>query len=313
MQLSSKKRQRYASTLDEIRCMIHYWIADTKQAIADAQRSIAAANKGGAPWQKLSALREFGYTYYYAPTAAEYRTQMCEQWDLSYQLYLQLEPNGPSSDGPQGIQPYIAAHLVSAIADMSRLDLEAAGEKTTLLSEYLGKTGMPFYELKLRLLRAEYLILNDFQEPRTLEHREEVHRLIQQAADQCVIYYDMQDYPNCFYLQALAYMLNGQHELAEDSFLKTCYVLRKIMARHKEAAQIERVWSYFYKDMALQLRKMERPIPEEVISGIHTREIREAVCCIQKCSDLDIRLMWQDRSAVTSVTDGDRQWNFPKI
>ena len=66
MRLSTKKRQRYASTLDEIRCMIHYWIADTKQAVEDARRSIAEAAAGEVPWQKLSALREFGYTYYYA-------------------------------------------------------------------------------------------------------------------------------------------------------------------------------------------------------------------------------------------------------
>lgn len=313
MRLSEKKRQRYASTLDEIRCMIHYWIADTKQAVEDARRSIAEAGAGEVPWQKLSALREFGYTYYYAPDAASCRKQMCHQWDLGYQLYFQLEKSGPSREGPHGLQPYIATHLVSAIADMSRLDLESAGEKVVLLSEYLDKTGMPFYELKLRLLRAEYLLLNDFQRHRTLVRQEEVHRLIQQATDQCVIYYDMQDYPNCFYLQALAYMLSGSCALAEDSFLKTCFVLRKLMIQRKEAVQVERVWGYFYQDMALCLRRMGRPIPEHVISGIHTREIREAVVHIQKCSDRDIQLMWQDRSAVTAVTDADRQWNFPKI
>lgn len=313
MRLSTKKRQRYASTLDEIRCMIHYWIADTKQAVEDARRSIAEAAAGEVPWQKLSALREFGYTYYYAPDAASCREQMCDRWDLGYQLYFQLEKEGLPREAPHGLQPYIATHLVSAIADMSRLDLEAAGEKVALLSEYLDKTGMPFYELKLRLLRAEYLLLDDFQRHRILVRQEEVHRLIQQAADQCVIYYDMQDYPNCFYLQALAYMLSGNSELAEDSFLKTCLVLHKLMIQHKEAAQVERVWGYFYRDMALCLRKMGRPIPEHVISGILTREIRESVAHIQKCSDTDIQLMWQDRSAVTAVTDADRQWNFPKV
>lgn len=313
MRLSVKERQRYASTLDEIRCMIHYWLADTRQAAADARRSVAEADAGGAPWQKLSALREFGYTYYYAPDAASCREQMCGQWDLGYQLYFQLEKDGPSREGPHGLQPYIATHLVSAIADMSRLDLEAAGEKVALLSEYLDKTGMPFYELKLRLLRAEYLLLNDFQNQRTLVRQEEVHRLIRQAADQCVIYYDMQDYPNCFYLEALAYMLSGNYSLAEDSFLKTCSVLHKLMIRHKEAVQIERAWGYFYQDMALCLRKIGRPIPERVISGIHTREIREAVAHIQTCSDTDIQFMWQDRNAVTAVSDGSRQWNFPKV
>lgn len=313
LSLTDTEKQKYISEIFHIKCMMHYWYGETKLAINDAENAIKSSDRGNAMWQMLSALREYGYTYYYAQNAAEQRKYMCERWDQALELYFSLQPNGATGLHGSALQPYIATHLVSAIADMARSDMEAAEQKVNLLTEYLDKTNMPFYDIKIRLLRAQCLLMQEFNRNHIVNDAEEIHLLIGQATDKCAIYYNLQDYPNCFYMEAVTFLLSGEHKKAMDSYLKTCCVLQKQVNMYAEATSIENVWRYFYEDMAMQLKKMDIAFPKELLSNIHSREIQNAVHHIMHTSQFDFDCMWDGRVASTAVTDHTGQWVFPKI
>lgn len=307
------RKQKYVAEIFHIKCMMHYWCGETKLAITDAENAIKSAEKGNALWQKLSALREYGYTYYYAQNAAEQREHMCARWDQAMDLYSALQPDGATGLHGSELQPYIASHLVSAIADLARSDMVSAEQKVDMLTKYLDKTDMPFYDIKIRLLRAQFLLMQEFNLNHIVNDTEEIHLLIGQATDKCAIYYNLQDYPNCFYMEAVTFLLSGEHKKALDGYLKTCHVLQKQVDMYSEAASIEKVWRYFYEDMAMQLRKMNVAFPEKLLRNIHSREIQSVVRHIMHTNQFDFDCLWDERVASTAVTDHTGQWVFPKI
>ncbi len=127
-----------------------------------------------------------------------------------------------------------------------------------------------------------------------------------QATDMCVIYYDMQDYPICFYLSASVQIYAGEYEKAIDSYKKACTVIQS----HIDNEEEESIWSYFYEEMALRFVQLNKKIPAELLQGIRSLKLRNRIKKLGNCKNADEEIVHCNRSPLLFE---NCPWSLPKI
>lgn len=291
-------------TIREILCISNYAMGKTTEAIWQIQDAL---EHSVSKEDQIKLMHEFGKTYYYSPNAYQYRKQMCEQWDNAFSLYFENEKKkNMSFEDLSSLQRDIAAWLNSGISDLVKGDILNAEKKMTYLSQFLDHSRMPFYEIKIRFFKSSVLLLKDMFDICPGRSHKEICDLLNQAGDICVVYYNMQDYPICFYLRASAQIYAGRYEEAIDSYTKTCTIIQKTIDNIQE----ESIWSYFYEDMALRFVQLHEDFPQELLFKIHSKELRNRIQKIGKCKSLEQELVQCNRSPILFTNS---LWGLPKI
>lgn len=290
--------------LQEILCISYYSMGQIEKAVKAIQDGLHRCPDDTPKY--LSLLQELGKSYYFHPNAYAYREKICEPWEDAFALY--QEKWAPSFDNSSCSTRHkdIAAYLNAGVADLIRGRLDAAEAKMAYLIRYIDHTEMPFYEIKLRFFKAALLLLRDMTDRTPGRSHNVICTFLDQAADICVIHYSMQDYPLCFYLRASAQLCAGRYDEAVDSYKKTCQVLHEHIGSERE----ESTWSYFYEDMALRLAQLGREFPPELLQTIRSKELRQRVAQLARCSDPET-VIWECGRSPILFPEGP--WGLPKI
>lgn len=291
-------------TIYEILGISYYSMGQTNEACAAIQKALQHCSQDEISYVGL--VQELGKAYYYHPDAYRYRELICAQWDCAFSIYQSKWEPSIDLNEQSNKQRDIAAYLNAGISDLIRGRLAEAETKMAHLSKYLDYTKMPFYEIKIRLFMAMVLLQRDITEQRHGYSHKEICSLLDQASDICVIYYNMQDYPLCFYLRASAQLFAGQYAKAADSYIKTCTVIQRCVNNEYE----ESIWSYFYEDMALRFSQLHMEFPSELLGGIHAKRLREWVKKLMRNGLQEDTLSQCGRSPISW---GTGPWGLPKI
>lgn len=287
----------------EILCISNYAIGQTEKAIHEIKDAIQNSSTDE---EQIGYIQEYGRAYYFAPNAYQYRMQISEQLDKAFSVYRSKERKITISSDIPSLQRDISVWLNAGISDLIQGRMEEAEQKMHYLTRYLDHTQMPFYEIKIRFFKAMVLLLRDVAHRTHGFSHSEICKLLNQASDICVVYYNMQDYPICFYLRASAQLHAGLYEEAVDNYKKTCFILQK----HIENAQEECIWSYFYEDMALRFSQMHEEFPQEILQKIHSKKLREKIRKLANCNSPEDEIYQCDRSPISY---GNSPWGLPKI
>lgn len=290
-------------TVREILCISNYALGQTAEAVCEVQ---SALSQDLAKEDEYKLIQEYGKAYYYDPNAYQYRELICKQWDEGFRLFNENWSDLTNSTDCSYLQREISAWCNSGIADLIRADIPTAESKMEYLSQYLDRTQMPYYEIKIRLFRALVLLMKDMADEAPGRFYKEICSLLNKAGDICVAYYNMQDYPLCFYLRASVQLYAGRYHEAVDSYKKTCVILQKNIDNPKE----ERIWSYFYEDMALRFVQLNVKFPQELLHGIHSAKLRKRVQELGNCNEPDEEIIRCNRSPILY---GEGPWGLPKI
>ena len=291
-------------TIYEILCISNYSMGQTDEACAAIQNALQHCSQDEINYVGL--IQELGKAYYYHPDAYRYRELICAQWDHAFSIYQSKWEASLDLNELNSKQKDIAAYLNAGISDLIHGRMAEAETKVSHLSNYLDHTEMPFYEIKIRLFRAMVLLQHDITEQRYGYSHKEICSLLDQACDICVIYYNMQDYPLCFYLRASAQLFAGQYAEAADSYIKTCTVIQRCVDNEYE----ESIWSYFYEDMALRFSQLHMEFPPELLAGIHAKKLQERVKKLMRSGQQEDALSQCGRSPILW---GVGPWGLPKI
>lgn len=305
----ANKLLSYSSTsaeycaIREILCISNYAIGQTENAIHEIQDAIQNCSTEE---EQIGYIQEYGRSYYFAPNAYQYRMQISEQLDKAFSIYHSKKREITFSSDIPSLQRDISVWLNSGISDLIQGRMETAEQKMHYLTKYLDHTQMPFYEIKIRFFKAMVLLLRDMAHKTPGFSHSEICKLLNQASDICVVYYNMQDYPICFYLRASAQLYAGLYKDAIDSYKKTCVILQN----HIGNAQEECIWSYFYEDMALRFVQMQEKIPQEILQKIHSKKLREKIKNLASCNFPEDEIFQCDRSPILY---DNGPWGLPKI
>lgn len=290
-------------TIREILCISNYAMGQVSQAVIEVKDALQHCTTNE---DILKLTHEYGKSYYFAPDAFQYQKQICEHWDNAFDFYRKHWNKPENNHNLSCLQREIAAWLNAGISNLIQGKIMEAEEKRKYLFQYLDRTRMPFYEIKLRLFGALVLIMSDMGCVISEQSYKEICRLLDNATDICVVYYNMQDYPLCFYLRAVTQLYAGRYDEALDSYKKTCTVLQKYINSEQE----ESIWSYFYEDMVLRFVQLHQEFPEDLLKQIYSKELRKRVQILGKCDAPEEEIYRCDRSPILY---GKGPWGLPKI
>ena len=298
------KTKEEESVIYEILCISNYATGHTEEAETAIKKALACV-----PYNSLEYLRyirEYGRIYYYHKNAFVYRDLISEKWHHAFSAYMEEWKDRANLEETNSLQTEIAIYLDAGIADLISGNVAQAKKKADYLSTFLNRTHMPYYESKIRLFRALTLLMNDIEQRGYGNSYNEIYTLLGQAADHCVIYYNMQDYPTCIYLQASAQLASGRNSEAIDSYKRAA----RIITENSDSPEEEYFWIYFFEDMALRFAQMRTEFPSDLLSRIKSRDVKENIKQLCSSKDPDIQITQCDRSPILFYPG---PWGLPKV
>lgn len=301
--LSYCKSDSERCAMKEILCISNYAIGETQKAVYEIQDAKKYCSNTK---DRITILREHGKSYYFDSNAYLYQDKICQLWEEALKEYNQQYNTDRDIDNTNDLHQEISAYLNAGIADLIRHKIRDAEKKMLRLSRYLDQTKMPFYEIKIRFFRAMVLFQKAVIQAKINDSYQEILDLLNQATDMCVIYYDMQDYPICFYLSASVQIYAGEYEKAIDSYKKACTVIQS----HIDNEEEESIWSYFYEEMALRFVQLNKKIPAELLQGIRSLKLRNRIKKLGNCKNADEEIVHCNRSPLLFE---NCPWSLPKI
>ena len=165
---------------------------------------------------------------------------------------------------------------------------------------------MPYYEIKIRTFKALSLLMEDIADMTPGRSYDEIRRLSAQAADHCVVYFDMQDYPTCIYLQASAQLHAGRYGDALDSYRRACTIIQN----NVNSVEEEYFWRYFYEDMALRFAQLDEDFPDELLERVQSGALRERLQRLRRSREPEADILQCCRSPILFMRG---PWGLPKI
>lgn len=256
-----------------------------------AERAIELAEDAGDLRHLIQAHMEYGYLYYYSENAAEFIPKMREQWGIAYNLWETQYLQDHSGDNLAADHITDAVLMTAMLGDLAGGEIEAAANKARRIQKMLNHTGMPFYEAKLRLSLCCYEVMSRYEAPMPWENVEELLDMLYQSIDKCIAYCLTRDYPACYYLLAVVYLISGKTQLAMDNYLKAIVTAQKYIKAPQQARQ----WKYLFFDVAYRLR----------MQGIQSKQP------FDKIEASDIRKECFDILATPDAETAD--WDLPRL
>lgn len=170
-----------------------------------------------------------GDAYYYCDPAGENRSNLCEQWQKAFSLYTGTWGEDEDSGFESAVK--INAYMKGVLADLIMGAPTRAGRKVRFVDNCIGKTHMAYFEIRTRLIVAAYLIGSG-----SAEQESRIFRLIEEAADKCVVYRNPNTYATCFCLRGIAYLALGQKDKASGCFGESLGLVRKSIGENKRGS-----------------------------------------------------------------------------
>ena len=292
------------SVMQEILCISNYTIGCVENAEAAIKTALECVPPNSLRYIRY--IRESGRIYYYQQNAYQHREKICHEWHRAFAIFQERWHGKLDLRDARSLQKEISAYLDAGIADLILERLSEARDKADYLSTYCDHTKMPYYEIKIRLFKALSLLMEDIADHAPGRSYTKILMLTNQAADQCVAYFDMQDYPTCIYMQASAQIHSGRYDKAIDSYKRTCAIIQNSVASEEE----EYFWRYFYEDMALRFAQLGSIFPDDFLRCIQSNSLRRRLRRLCQSREPESDLLECGRSPLLFAGS---LWGLPKI
>lgn len=289
--------------------MVYNQTNDLEKALAANQQSMDILRNLNDPSEMINTWRGRGDIYYSNALAYRHRSELSECWQKALELY--QASHDTASDSGFSEQLKVATYLKAVLAGMIAGNAQEVERLIPFVSGCIGHTGMLYYEINARLVKAEYLIwcchgrLAVAQEPCP-----ELRKLLDQAIDLAALYGRQSASVHCFHLRALMQMCAGQFGFSRDNYLKTAYMLVEMLKTESEYQH----WAYFWVDFAIQIRTMRWEVPQSLFRQVKDKLLYSELTRLFNMSEREFLVYYEtEYRALSPLSDFTGKLTFPRI
>lgn len=289
--------------------MVYNQTNDLAKALDANKKSMDILRGLNDPSELINTWRGRGDIYYSNALAYQYRPQLSACWQKALELY--QTTHNIANDSGFGEQLKVATYLKAVLAGMIMGNVKAVEALIPFVSACIERTGMLYYEINARLVKAEYLIwLYNGRLAVDQKPYPEVRKLLDQATDLAALYGRQSASVHCFHLRALLQMCAGQFKFACDNYLKTAYMLAGMLKTESEYQH----WAYFWMDFAIQTRKMRWNVPQSLFWQVKDKHLYSELSRLFNMSEGDFYIYYETKyQALSPLSDLTGKLTFPRI
>lgn len=256
----------------------------------------------------INSIKTNGDIYYHHSMAYKYQSEISYWWNEAYERYIEFWGDDIQTEMTSSLK--IGIYIKGCLADILNDDYESASKKIRFLSNCINHTGMLYYEINIKLVKIIYLIaFRDFLNKSNMDCHEEIISLLNQCTDQCVNYGNVYSYINCFYLRAISQLCYGQFEFAFDNYTKVFQMLANTLTQEYEY----HAWKFFYIEMTLLMKKMDKHFPTALFSCIVSNQLYQELISIRNMSIKELRDYEKKYRSLAPLCDHSGKISFPRI
>lgn len=256
----------------------------------------------------ITALRARGDIYYHHSEAWKYKKEISFWWHKAYEKYIQEYGNNLKTDIKSHLK--IATYIKEVLGNIIDKNYVVAKEKMIYLSKCLNNTDMVYYEIQIRFTKVIYLLTVEKNCSRYTENSyNEIIKLLNQCTDICVVYGNVYSYINCFYLRTICQVLYGKFEFAYDNYIKTFQLLSNSLLNSTEY----RAWSFFFVEMVIFFRRINKHLPDNMLSAIRDNKLYEELIAIIDMKDENFEFFACNYRSSSPLHDLQEKNSFPTI
>ena len=210
------------------------------------------AQKTNIVHKQINACYMRGDIYYTNVHACDYTEKICAYWEKAALLYEKSSIKVEESFDSLAL--YLNVYMRKVLLNILQEDFEKASKYMEPLRKYIGKTKMPFFEIKLRHLVVCFEIFSTQNRVELLSQYDKLDSYIKESIDTCAIYGSQTLYLDCFHLLAILQRTCNRNEYAFDNYQKSFSILNVLLGRQENAFH----WIHFILDIVIAMRQLNR-------------------------------------------------------
>ncbi len=241
---------------------------------------------------------DYGYLFY---TDRQCKESVTKYWNKAFEIYQKHLQNSTDE------KIIVSSYANAAISDLIQFSFKNSWEKIKILEKHINKTHMPFYENKIRLVRALYYLIAE----ETCEKNQKIIlQSLKEAQDYCVVHNYNRDYYKCFYLEAINAYKNLSYMEALDNY---CIALQCIVENFKEISFPSKFYPQIL-DIIIQSRFLKGTKEcRYIIKGIKDPFIKEKAKKYLQMSEENFLAFYDSYTPNTPIIDQKEKLGYPSI
>ncbi len=274
-----------------------------EDAINSNKTALIWAEKSGDKAVLIITKKTMGDIYYALDSACEYSSIIVQCWLDAYDTYVKHYENENNLHVDLALK--ITAYIKGAMANMISRDFEAAKKKLDILSAYLDRTNMMYFEEKIRLVTAAYQILSKTVDDYGI-------KLIKQAIDICALYGNNVSYIDSFHILAVAFRFLKKYDFSYENYWRAFSVIMLDASTELD----QKYYKFFFMDMVIALKQMKKNdnlIYKSVLNQIIDKDLQNELINILNLSEDDFSAFLKNHAQLTPLYEPEYKLNFPKI
>lgn len=283
---------------------------DLERALAISDMTIELAEKSSIKQELIKSWFVRGDIYYTNVLSYKFKGEISQCWKKSQELY---EENNIKMDGSYSSTAlFLNVYMRVVLRNIIDNDFDNTIQYMDSLKKYFSRTGMPFFEIKLRHLLVCYEIFSNSSETALLSQYEKLSFYLKESIDLCAVYGSQTLYLDCFHMLAILQRVCSKYNYAIDNYQKCFSILQRLLENHENIVH----WIYIILDITIAMRQLnsKRTIPPHIWQLVSSYpDLKEIIYSICNISEDNLPEYLENMIISSPLYYSEKFIHFPKI